>query len=109
MADSAKRVLENVPLPKGVNSVLACLTAVLRTTGEDVTYEDLMGVSSRAFRLQFNWCPSAPHSHCGFDTFAPALRATGYEARSYPLAVWEPETRKPRPATEKELGATPPR
>ena len=105
MTDSERRVVENVPAPRGMNSVLACLNAVLRSVGEDVTYERLMGVSSRAFRLQFSWCPSAPHSHCGFNTVKPALRATGYETKSFPLAHWEPETRKQREATEEEIEA----
>lgn len=99
------RVIENVPQPKGANTVLASLASVMRTAGEDITYEFLMGVSSHAFRLQFCWCPSAPHSHCGFNTFEPALRATGYEVKDYPLAVWEPSTRKQREPTDEELAA----
>ena len=75
-----RRIIENVQSPQGLNSVLASLTSVLRAAGEDVTYEYLMGVSSRAFRLQFSWCPSAPHSFIGFNTFEPALKAVGYEA-----------------------------
>ena len=99
-----KRVcIEAVPSPKGMNSVLASLTAALQAVGEDVTYEYMMGVSSRAFRLQFNWCPSAPHSFCGFNTFEPALRAMGYQAKMYPLAMWEGKTRKQRKPTAKEL------
>jgi len=62
-----RRIIENVPRPKGANTVLASLASALITAGEDITYELLMGVSGRAFRLQFNWCPSAPHSHCGFN------------------------------------------
>lgn len=103
MDERQRIVIENVPAPMGTNSVLASLTSVLRARGEDVTYEHLMGVSGQAFRLQFNWCPSAPHAHCGFETFTPALRATGYEATRHPLAVWEAETRKQRTATEEEL------
>ncbi|MDD5706567.1 MAG: M56 family metallopeptidase [Kiritimatiellae bacterium] len=97
--------VENLQHPTGANSVLASLTVVLRALGEDVTYEDLMGLSSQAFRLQFDWCPSAPHAHIGFNTFEPALRATGYTATPHALAVWEPETRKQREATKKELTA----
>jgi len=78
-----------VPRPRGVNSVLASTASVLQAAGEDVTYEHLMGVSSRAFRLQFNWCPSAPHSYCGFNTFKPALQAVGYTARSFPGGGWK--------------------
>ena len=77
--EGGRVLIENVPLPRGLNSVLACLAAALQANGEDVTYEYLMGISSRAFRLQVSWCPSAPHSHCGFNTFEPALRAAGYD------------------------------
>ena len=100
-----RAVIENVPRPMGINSVLACYTSILRSQGEDLSYAYVMGVSSRAFRLQFSWCPSAPHSFCGFNTFEPALKATGYEATRFPLAVWEPSTRKQRPATEAEVEA----
>ncbi|NQT88121.1 hypothetical protein HQ560_15245, partial [bacterium] len=100
-----RRILEDAPAPKGTNTVLASLAAALQANGGAATYEQLMGVSSRAFRLQFNWCPSAPHSHCGFNTFEPALRATGYATQDYPLAVWEPETRQQREATDAELAA----
>ena len=97
--------IKAVPLPEGKNSVLASLTSVLQGAGEDVSYDYLMGVSSRAFRLQFSWCPSAPHSFCGFNTFEPALRAVGYEVQDYPLAAWEAETRKQRSAAEAERAA----
>lgn len=40
--------------------------------------------SSRAFRFQFSWCPSAPHAYIGFNTFEPALRAVGYSVTELP-------------------------
>jgi hypothetical protein len=86
-----------------MNSTLACLNAALQTDCKAVNYDYLMGISSHAFRLQFNWCPSAPHAQCGFDTFEPALRATGFESRTYPLAAWEADTRKQRKPTDVEL------
>ena len=104
-ADMGRFVIQNVPRPQGANTVLASLASALRTGGEDITYSYLMGVSSHAFRLQFNWYPSAPHSHCGFNTFDPALRAIGYKATDYPLAMWEAETRKRREATPEEIEA----
>ena len=103
--DGDRVVIENVPRPMGINSVLACYTSILRSQGEDVSYAYVMGVSSRAFRLQFSRCPSAPHSFCGFNTFEPALKATGYEETVFPLAVWEPSTRKQREATDAEVQA----
>jgi hypothetical protein len=59
------------------------LTAALQHRGEDVTMTYLYGASSRAFRLQFSWCPSAPHAYVGFNCFNPALKAMGYEATQH--------------------------
>lgn len=102
--DDARRVIENVPRPRGLNSVLASLASVLQTVGEPVDYPYLMGVSSRAFRLQFSWCPSAPHSMIGFNTFFPAVQAVGYEATMLPgtYHMGQPD----RKVTEEELAAT---
>jgi len=82
-------IIPDVPRPKGLNSTLASLASILQSVGEDVTYEHLMGVSSHAFRLQFGWCPSNPHSHVGFNTFKPALEAIGYKATELPVAEFE--------------------
>ncbi len=82
--EDGKVWIEGVAVQRGKNSVLAAMTSILQTAGEDVTYEYLMGVSSRAFRLQFNWCPSAPHSACGFNTFKPAMKAMGWAWTNYP-------------------------
>ena len=71
-------VIGDVPRPFGSCSSLAVLTALLQQRGEDVSYTYLMGASSRAFRFQFSWCPSAPHAYIGFNTFEPALKAMGY-------------------------------
>ena len=87
--EDGKVWLEGVPRPQGANSVLAVLAAALVSQGEDVTYEYLMGVSSRAFRLQFSWCPSAPHSFIGFNTMDPALKAVGYDSAPYPVTEFE--------------------
>lgn len=61
------------------NSVMGALTAAFQAMGVDAGYEFLMGVSGAAFRLQFNWCPSAPHAECGRHCTQPALEALGYE------------------------------
>jgi hypothetical protein len=62
---------------------LSVLAAALQQRGEDITYTQLLGHSSRAFRLQFSWCPSSPHACIGFDTSKPAQKAAGY--RMVPL------------------------
>jgi len=59
------------------NSVLACLAIAMQARGDNVSYEYLMGVSGAAFRLQFNWCPSAACSPCGFNCVDTAVEATG--------------------------------
>ena len=70
----------------GKTSVIAVLARCLQALGENATYEYLMGVSSHAFRFQFDWCPSAPHSFCGFNTAVPALEAVGYTMKQYSTA-----------------------
>ena len=68
-----------IGLPPRNNSVCATLSDVLRAAGEEYSYEYVMGVSAAAFRVQVmtpGWCPSAPHSCCGFnccDFGKPAL------------------------------------
>lgn len=79
-------VVDNVPAPEGRNSVLACCAAVLRHDHPQLTYAELMGAGTQAFRLQFNWCPSAAHATCGFNTAIPALAAAGYQREAFPLA-----------------------
>ena len=100
---SRRRVLEGVGAPRGMNSVLTCLAGALQYAGEPVSYVYLMGASGRAFRLQFSWCPSCPRAVVGYNVLDPALRVTGFAAHSYPLAVWEGETRHQRGATGHEL------
>lgn len=79
--EGARAYIADVPRPTGSCSSLASLAAVLQQRGEKADYTYLMGVSGRAFRLQFSWCPSAPHAYVGFNCFNPALRAVGYERR----------------------------
>jgi len=101
----ARRVLEGVVAPHGMNSVLTCLAGALQYAGEAVGYSYLMGVSGRAFRLQYSWCPSCPHAVVGYNVYDAALSVTGYAAHSYPLASWEAETRHQRGATDQELAS----
>ena len=67
---------------KGVreNSALAALGAALNVIGDPISYEELMGFSGAAFRLQVaqpQWCPSAPCAPCGFDCLEHILTVLG--------------------------------
>jgi hypothetical protein len=70
----------------GQTSVIAALSQCLETVGEKASYEMLMGLSTHAFRFQFDWCPSAPHAFCGFNTANPAVRAFGYSLTQHSTA-----------------------
>ncbi len=87
--EGERAVIADVPRPQGTNTMLASLTSVLQSIGEDVSYEYLMGVSSRAFRLQFAWCPSGPHACVGFNTFKPAVKAVGYDVSGYLIVEFD--------------------
>lgn len=66
------------------NTFIGSLTVVMKSLGEDVTYDYLMGVSGAAFRFHFatpEWCPSSPDATCGFNCADPALAALGYDIR----------------------------
>lgn len=95
-------VVENVPSKKGVNSVIACLTSILKSQGYDVSYEYLMGLGGRAFRLQFSGCPSAQHSFCGFNTAKPAARVFGYDLNTYRLRA-PGHHKDPKPPSAREV------
>jgi len=70
--------IADLPPKTGKNSVIAAISRCLQSLGLPVDYEYLMGIGSQAFRIQFSWCPSAPHAFCGFNTTNPALAAVGY-------------------------------
>jgi hypothetical protein len=97
-------LIQDVPRPKGANSTLASLTAVMQSQGQDVTYEQMMGMSGRAFRLQFSWCPSCPHAMVGFDVFERALAATGWTHE--PLAGKYHQAHTAQGVTEADRRAT---
>jgi hypothetical protein len=51
------------------SSVHAAQEAIMRSLGESVSYDYLVGVSGLAFRMQVSeagLCPSSPHSCCGY-------------------------------------------
>ena len=76
--------VERLQWGKGMESTfVGALTVAMRSMGEDVDYDYLMGISGAAFRLHFHqpdWCPSSPDATCGYDHSGPALRALGYTA-----------------------------
>lgn len=98
-----QRIIPDVPRPEGLCTALACLDVILRSQGVDTSYQELMGVSSQAFRIQFNWSAGIAHAFRGFNTFEMALRAVGYEATTYRLAAWDSATHHYRQVTDEEL------
>ncbi len=63
------------------NSVIAAITGVMASMGENFSYEYLMGTSGAAFRVQMaepNWCPSAACAPCGYDCVPGTMKTTGY-------------------------------
>lgn len=101
-------VVTNAPRPFASCSTLASLAAALQQRGEDITYTYLVGASAFAFRLQFSWCPGAPHAQVGYDCVTPALAAVGYAATRHPgtLVFSSDPAERARPATPAELAAT---
>lgn len=76
------------------NTVMRSLAVALRTIGEDVSYEHMMGISGAAFRIQVfrtSLCPSSPHAHCGVNCQDPALAALPYAASAYGYPQDDPD------------------
>ena len=76
----------HIGAPGHNNSVMATLYYAMNAAGEIITYEYLMGVSGAVFRLQVmqpEWCPSAPHSYCGFNCNDVVKDAIAYELVPY--------------------------
>ncbi|MCK4357958.1 MAG: hypothetical protein KAW92_04320 [Candidatus Cloacimonetes bacterium] len=67
------------------NSFLGAVYRVNEKFGQEVSYEDIVGLSGYAFRLQFfdGWCPSSPDATCGKDVGAEILKKLGYEFEVY--------------------------
>src|SRR5438046_2479424 len=59
------------------NSVIGAITTAVRATGEQLTYDQAMGLSGAAFRLQIrqpDWCPATAFS---LDRAPDLMRAIG--------------------------------
>jgi hypothetical protein len=65
------------PRHKQPNTVFKSTAIVLKALGSEVTYEQLMGISGAAFRIQLHeeWCPSSPHPDCGFNCTDVMIKA----------------------------------
>ncbi|MBN1556429.1 MAG: M56 family metallopeptidase [Phycisphaerae bacterium] len=77
------------------SSFFVAMKAVLCAMGEETTYDELLGMSAYAFRVQFYekkfWCDSAPCPVCGADSAGAALAAFGYEETTYMAEESAPE------------------
>jgi hypothetical protein len=67
------------------SSVHAAQEAVMQAVGEGTTYDDLVGVSGLAFRMQVHkeLCPSSPHPCCGFPCVARSTQALPWKVRVF--------------------------
>lgn len=71
------------------SSVHAAQETVMRVVGEPVAYSYLVGVTGLAFRIQISeqgFCPSSPHSFCGFKCVARSVRALPWKVRILEVA-----------------------
>ncbi len=88
--------VEGFSFAQKVCSTLAVQAEVMRVSGEKTTYEDLVGGSGLAFRVQMyksGMCPSAPHAMVGYRCVSDAFRPTAF--RVYwlsDLKAEDPET-----------------
>lgn len=74
------------------SSVHAAQEAVMRALGERTSYDELLGVSGLAFRMQVSengLCPSSPHSCCGFRCIARSVEALPWTVRALELKATE--------------------
>jgi hypothetical protein len=70
------------------------VTVLCNTTGVDVTYEQIMGLSGACYRIcmKEDWCPSAAMPQCAYDVETPLYRALGFQ----PYRIDDPEARRQR-------------
>lgn len=66
------------------SSVHAAQEATLLALGEEVDYDELLGVSGLAFRMQLSregLCPSSPHAFCGYPCAERAVESLPWHVR----------------------------
>jgi hypothetical protein len=74
------------------SSVHAAQEAVMQAVGEDTTYDYLVGVSGLAFRMQISkvgFCPSSPHSCCGYQCVARSTQALPWKVSVFEVKAAE--------------------
>ncbi len=88
------------------SSVHGAQYTAMRTIGAPITYEQLLGASGMAFRIQAHdeMCPSSPHSCCGRMCVDGAIKALPWKARAFHF--FKPEAKEPgRKERETEMRA----
>jgi hypothetical protein len=68
------------------NSFMHCLELSLEAMGRPIDYDELMGLSGAAFRVQFcriGWCPGAADALAGYDCVAPVMASVGVTYQAY--------------------------
>ncbi len=68
------------------SSVHAAQAAVMQALGYTISYDDLLGVSGLAFRMQVSkdgFCGSSPHSCCGYPCVDRAVQALPRQRQVY--------------------------
>jgi hypothetical protein len=88
------------PAAGGMSSVMQATATIMKSLGEDLSYDYLMGVSGHAFRIQMSWCPSSPHAFCGFDCWKTAQDALPYKVADYGIVTGK--DMKPNPEMAKK-------
>lgn len=76
------------------SSVQAAQAAVMEAAGERMTYDELMGVSGLAFRMQVSkdgLCPSSPHAFCGYQCVARTAQALPWKMRIFAVKAEQKE------------------
>lgn len=102
MSESHSKVIEGVgelDFARRGNSVMGALELALHTIGDQTSYDELMGTSGMAFRLQMalpEWCPSAPYAGVGYDCVPHAAAALGRDIEWIPAepAASDPMARR---------------
>jgi len=82
------------PKHKHPNTVFKSTAIVLNAMDSDVTYQQLMGISGAAFRIQLHeeWCPSSPHPDCGFNCTDVMIKALKLDTISHTYTYMKDKT-----------------
>ncbi len=88
------------------NSFLAAVYRIDEKFAQNISYNDMVGLSGYGFRVHFfdGWCPSSPDATCGKDVGSELLEKLGYETETYfLLSADTKEEFKEKSRTEEEL------